>query len=477
LDATYSSYFPPADLTFSRVGAVTQHGAKISYRLPEGVKGRLRWRETRPEGPWNLVKGEVEGLEERDWTGTVAVEGLSAGRTYEYRIVLPSPSADDPTIPHPLAASLPVQTFHTLPDSSLAASGSHFTFASSSCIRPGFPYTLWPWRNPRGMPGMRYLKEAIDRDQLEFLLFLGDFIYSDTSISPADQSETYARSYRNTFASPDFRSVYESVPTLFMYDDHEFKNNYAGQGNDSDPIWQAASTAYDDYLGKGNYDSASKDVNYYSFKRGDVAFFVWDTRRYRSSNLLPDGPEKTMLGDKQKKVFYNWLALNHTATFKFIVSSVPFNTLWAGKDGQITWLTVMNRHLDTWAGFQTERTEIMDILEHVPNVIVLSGDRHEFAATSIRNKVYEFSTSPLNQFYFPLIRTYSNSHGLGPTGEDKNIKYIPVGNYKFSTFEVDTRNSSEPTLKVAVNIDGNVAWRCATPIVRRYMSNVSVGLH
>lgn len=42
----------------------------------------------------------------------------------------------------------------------------------------------------------------------------------------------------------------------------------------------------------------------------------------------------------------------------------------------------------------TERDAIMDVLEHVPNVIVLSGDRHEFAAASIRTTVTEFSTSP-----------------------------------------------------------------------------------
>lgn len=49
---------------------------------------------------------------------------------------------------------------------------------------------------------------------------------------------------------------------------------------------------------------------------------------------------------------------------------------------------------DTWAAFLTERDAIMDVLEHVPNVIVLSGDRHEFAAASIRTTVTEFSTSP-----------------------------------------------------------------------------------
>lgn len=76
---------------------------------------------------------------------------------------------------------------------------------------------------------------------------------------------------------------------------------------------------------------------------------------------------------------------------------------------------------DTWAAFLTERDAILDVLEHVPNVIVLSGDRHEFAAASLRNTVTEFSTSPMNMFYLP-IRTLSQKHGRGPTGEDALLK-------------------------------------------------------
>jgi alkaline phosphatase D len=51
-------------------------------------------------------------------------------------------------------------------------------------------------------------------------------------------------------------------------------------------------------------------------------------------------------------------------------------------------------------------------------VVVLSGDRHEFAATAfpppkdgrwpISATVNEFSTSPLNQFYLP-VRTYKQT--------------------------------------------------------------------
>ncbi|KAG0146142.1 hypothetical protein CROQUDRAFT_93049 [Cronartium quercuum f. sp. fusiforme G11] len=48
-------------------------------------------------------------------------------------------------------------------------------------------------------------------------------------------------------------------------------------------------------------------------------------------------------------------------------------TPWSGHDGAI----------DTWAGFMTERSELMDVMQYIPNLIVLSGDRHEFAAATI----------------------------------------------------------------------------------------------
>lgn len=43
-------------------------------------------------------------------------------------------------------------------------------------------------------------------------------------------------------------------------------------------------------------------------RHGDAAFFVWDTRRHRSHNFAPDDETKTMLGEKQKQVFFDWLA-------------------------------------------------------------------------------------------------------------------------------------------------------------------------
>lgn len=95
-------------------------------------------------------------------------------------------------------------------------------------------------------------------------------------------------------------------------------------------------------------------------------------------------------------------------------------------------------------------------------VVILSGDRHEFAATafppppdsgySIASAVHEFSCSPLNQFYLP-IRTYKQLDN-----EDVLIKYIPDGNRKFGAITVDTTNENQGILKYRLVVDGNEKW-------------------
>jgi phosphodiesterase/alkaline phosphatase D-like protein len=37
--------------------------------------------------------------------------------------------------------------------------------------------------------------------------------------------------------------------------------------------------------------------------------------------------------------------------------------------------------IDSWAGFEKEKAMLLDALHTVPNVVILSGDRHEAAGT------------------------------------------------------------------------------------------------
>ncbi|KAL7283083.1 hypothetical protein ACG7TL_002507 [Trametes sanguinea] len=526
-------YFDSAtDVVYTRVGAIYPDAAKVVVRYPAANATenlvRLVWRQAdgknQSEVPWR--EGPVANLTaERDWVQTVNLRGLWPNTPYEYRFE----DLNNTLLPYP---SAPIR-FHTAPDPRLH-SGSHFRFIASSCMTPNFPYLplqgrrikgldlladyLWPSESQSAaaslptviaqnvssalsslaseatasgnstsaenatapiMPPTNVTHEvAADQSvpPTEFMVFMGDFIYADVPIYFGDDAEAYRRLYRRNYNSPSFRKVYERLPIIHTYDDHEIINNYAGLGNTSLPPYPNATNAFELYNAEANYDPTDEGQYYFDFRYGDAAFFVMDTRRYRSDIFSNEPTSHTMLGDKQLAALYNWLGkVNNTAVFKFVVSSVPFTALWTYEALE-----------DTWAAFPYEKSALLSAFQSVPNVIVLSGDRHEFAAIEFAagdsgHNVLEISTSPMSMFYVPFIRTLKprSEEVVNRTREEvvktedgkvevvkiveevpreKVVKYIAEGNYKWSTLEVDTRDYDHPVVRVEIMIDGKPAY-------------------
>lgn len=73
------------------------------------------------------------------------------------------------------------------------------------------------------------------------------------------------------------------------------------------PPYQNAANAYSIYNGNANYDSLQPGRTFYDLQLGDVAFFVMDTRRYRSPLTGPDLTSRTLLGSEQLSALYSWL--------------------------------------------------------------------------------------------------------------------------------------------------------------------------
>ncbi|TFK26359.1 alkaline phosphatase [Coprinopsis marcescibilis] len=501
-------FYPENSVAFARVGAVYPDAAKITVRYPLSESNltewelRLLYRKAASSAPWK--DGPLVFLrEESDWVNTTKISNLWPETVYEYAF------SDQDN-----AVVSPIQRFQTFPDPRFHE-GSHFKFLVSSCITPNFPYGGPQNRlKIKGFDRLaEYLKpskpalilnetvEAVDTTVnateaeeivietpseteesisglYKFMLFLGDFIYADVPIYFGDAPDAYLRLYRRNYASQSFRKLYKSLPILFAYDDHEIINNYGGEGVDLAP-YHNASLGFSLYNGNSNYDSINPGDHYYNFTYGDTAFFVLDTRRHRSStDTEPDS--RTMLGSTQLEALQNWLSkVNETVTFKFIVSSVPFTSLWQH-----------DALKDSWGGYEVEKATILDAIQTVPNVFILSGDRHEFAAIEFAapavnlHVVREFSTSPLNMFYIPFVRTLKMESDVmleqvrketkltdaGPVVEvysdlvptERVLKYIQVGNSKWSSIEVDTRNRSRPVLRLEVIIDGEEAYRLET---------------
>ncbi|KAE8267815.1 hypothetical protein A4X09_0g4543 [Tilletia walkeri] len=450
------------------------HVGGLGYTIPNQVK---RWE----RGPLLRL------TDSSDWTATGHIQNLWPATRYEWRLMF---SHNSTFTPYPEQSRF----FTTFPDPRLASNSltgsksgieernpvddpNHFTFATSSCVKPDFPYHPaqffgWNWLlrlagigdQPGGItqrnriPGFDLMAERLlprrGEAAIRFFLQLGDFIYADVPRVRKQTRSAFRQLYRNLYASSSFRRVYEHIPIIGIWDDHEFRNNWSGleEAVKNPEGLNSSTTAWDEYIGVANPDPLDPGEKYYTFRYGDSAFFVLDTRKLRSPASEPDNEAKSMLGEYQKDALMRWLgAVNQTATFKFLISSVPFNTLWGGPldwDGQ---------H-DTWSAYFTERQQILDVLQYVPNVIVLSGDRHEFASVGLRQTVTEFSTSPLSMFYLP-VRTLSEENAKGPEGEEKLYKYIPDGNHKWTEFEVDTRDAAKPMVHATVVVDGSEAWK------------------
>ncbi|KAN0141369.1 PhoD-like phosphatase domain containing protein [Lactarius tabidus] len=527
------------DVTFTRIGAVYPDAVKVAVRYPLFEAGatehhvRVQWRPVAAAADDRWKDGPILHLSpESDWTNTTKLTKLWPSTEYEYTLA----DVERRLLPYP---NTPIR-FRTFPDSRLVT-GSHFRFVVSSCLKPNFPYAPFQNRRIKGFdlladylfpeptvvdtpdtvpesaasdnstdspvplkvnvdihanlsvpvaPDVIPAALAAERVVLPtvFMLFLGDFVYADVPTYHGDSTHAYRRLYRRNYNSPSFRKIYERLPIIHTYDDHEIINNYIGQSNDTPPFVNA-DDAYRIYNGGGNYDARIPGEHYHDFRYGDVAFFVMDTRRHRSSPFDGEAVTRTMLGDTQLSALYEWLGkVNQTATFKFIITSVPFTSLWT-HDAQT----------DSWAAYASEKASLLSALHTVPNVYFLSGDRHEFAAIEFNpvneagegaHVVHEFSTSPLSMFYVPLVRTLRAASEavvsrtrLRIVDEDsppeqvveevpteRVIKYLPIGNYKWSTIEIDTRNPEHPKLNLEVVIDGKVAYKLSisgTPVKLR----------
>ncbi|KAH7025058.1 PhoD-like phosphatase [Microdochium trichocladiopsis] len=442
--------YPSADSSFSRLGFVSVSSASIAIRAPNTTAVELQYRGQNDKGEgidsWTVAE-TIRTSDESDWTGIFHINGLTPGTEYTYRT---NASHEG--------------TFKTSPSTL-----KKFTFVSTSCIKPFYPYN--PLNHALRIPGLEHLGRFASQRTIDFVLFLGDFIYIDLPLPLGWSREHYTTLYRQVYASPSWSTAaLRNVPWLHVYDDHEIVNDYHSEQllNSTAAGSAAAAIDYDSalhpyfhYQGHANPPSSEKfgqGEAYYTFSHGDVAFFVLDTRRYRSAPDTPDRVgEKTMLGAKQLADLRRWLETEDK--WKVVVSSVPFTRNWRGPDAA-----------DSWAGYLAEREVVFEMMRKTEGVVILSGDRHEHATTLFpaststdpRGKdIIEFSTSALNQFFEPFSR-----HHRQIEDTDVAIANFYKGNSKFAAVTFDTSNSSRWITDFELVIDGVVTWTYQWVFVR-----------
>lgn len=426
------------------LGDVTAHGALLWVRTEGPALVQVEYA---PPSVWEKASKMATAVApvaksarlattvDTDFTVTIPLEGLSPATRYRFYLFVGRASDTKNHIDAALAAKW---EFTALPD---AATSVPVTFAWSG--------DLGGQQRCRQGAGGYPIFDMMQKQGLDFFVFLGDTIYSDdTCPSPPNEpgadfkastlSEYRAR-HRYQRGAQSLRRFLETVPVYVIWDDHEVRNNFAGPYDEQMPAGRQALREY------WPIASPSEDPHrmYRALRYGaDLELFILDTRQYRSKNADQDGPAKTMLGAQQLKWLLDGLR-GSNATWKVIVTSVPLSIPKGGGASVPGY--------DGWAGgsdgtgFERERQVIVDaiMLNKIKNVVFLGGDVHWVQANS-----YDSNGDGIPDFHEYIAGPLSASPGRltppSPALHPKNL-INEAGYYNFGLVRV-TPNSFDVTI-------------------------------
>jgi alkaline phosphatase D len=248
------------------------------------------------------------------------------------------------------------------------------------------------------------------REELDLLVFLGDYIYEYPSARNAVRPHQGGQvvlldDYRNRYAQyksdPALQAAHAACPWLVVWDDHEVDNDYAGlQGQRLQAAFAAQrAAAYQAWWEHMPVPKAWRPLDGTLRICGSVdwgrlaRFHLLDDRQYRDPQACPrEGrggshtlpladcaaladPKRTLLGTQQEQwLAGNWslqrpwnLLAQQTLMSRFSwsdpgSSQTPGGTFWT----------------DGWDGYAPARQRLLDVVarQQVPGVVVLGGDVH-----------------------------------------------------------------------------------------------------
>ena len=196
--------------------------------------------------------------------------------------------------------------------------------------------------------------EHLAERQPDVLVWQGDLNYPDTHGPLAQTTSAYAGIWRDFLANPLLEPILSKTAFAPQRDDHDFGVQDANSTMIGDLPW-----------GVAPWDSLMSGRQYYRFPAGAAELWVLDQRTYKNDPEAEDGPEKTLLGMRQRRWLFETLARSR-ARFKVICSPCTMFLGGNSRDGN-------------WSNdFESERDLL---LEHVDRrvsgtTIFLTGDTH-----------------------------------------------------------------------------------------------------
>jgi phosphodiesterase/alkaline phosphatase D-like protein len=352
LDERREATHPPSDVAgltgpveWLWAGGTTTDSARVVARLVEPAPAATQ-----------LLVGDDADLEgARRFEGEVLEAADSAVVRFDVNGLAP-----DQQYHYALDVDGVVQTgsagrFRTMPDGPAS-----FTLAVSACARTGSNGTVFD--------------TIRERDPLLFL-HTGDLHYGDIS---EDDPALFRSEYDASLAAPAQSALYRSTSTAYVWDDHDYGDNDSSRRSPSRQAAQEVFRQYVPHYPLGADERGEAGV-YQAFTVGRARIILTDLRSHRSRHEVPDGPEKTLLGDDQLQWFEQEL---HDA------ADAGQLVLWVST---IPWIGATDPEDDDWAGYTHERRRIADTIGRLglaDQLVMLGGDAHMVAIDDGSNSDY-----------------------------------------------------------------------------------------
>ncbi len=221
--------------------------------------------------------------------------------------------------------------------------------------------------------------DAIVAAEPDLFLAVGDLHYGNLeSTDPVDHVNAYGRSLRQ----PGQAALFSSIPTAYVWDDHDFGPN---DSDGTSPSREAVSVAYRAAVPNYGVDPSPEASIAQAFTVGRIRFVLTDTRSKRVGD--------TMLGEQQLQWLIDELT-SSAADHALVVWANPTPWIGAGRPGA-----------DDWSAYPDERQAVADALARagVENLVMVSGDAHMVAIDDGTNSDYASIDGPSDGAGFPLL--------------------------------------------------------------------------
>jgi alkaline phosphatase D len=263
--------------------------------------------------------------------------------------------------------------------------------------------------------------ELLAKEDLDFVVCLGDYIYDETYHTVADKTGVREDRIGRSLGRPDvvreaitlddyrakyalyrsdaaLRKVHARFPTVMLWDDHEVTDNYAGGAPGGGlPLArkltaQRKANAYEAFFETMPYSPPAGESGrvYRRLQFGrTVDLLIMDQRQYRANQpcddaIVPPCAEwnqpRTFLGTRQ----LNWLKSQlraSKAAWKVLANEVPIMPMKV--------LGGAFAMYDSWQGYPFERESLLTFIrdQEIKDVVFATGDTHIFFSGDVRTNM------------------------------------------------------------------------------------------